>query len=62
MSDTDNNSTFVKKGIPTKRTSKIMYHNRSCYKCVNAPCFLGFENMRTDFGLAGCIDYKEKHD
>jgi hypothetical protein len=45
------------KGLPTKRTSKILYRNRSCYKCVKNPCFPGFENMKTDFAMAGCIDY-----
>lgn len=57
-----NNSsdTPIKKGLPTKRTSKILYYNRSCYKCKNAPCFPGFENMRTDFAIAGCRDYIDK--
>lgn len=56
MSDTVTN-TPIKKGLPTKQTSKIMYRNRSCDKCTKAPCFPGFENMRTDFGMAGCVDY-----
>jgi hypothetical protein len=50
----------VKKGLPTNRTSKIMYYNRSCAKCEKAPCFRGFENMKTDFAIAGCIDYVDK--
>lgn len=50
----------VVKGLPTKRTSKIMYFNRSCSKCIKAPCFPGFENMKTDFAIAGCIDYVDK--
>lgn len=45
------------KGLPTKRTSKILYRNRSCYRCKKNPCFPGFENMKTDFAIAGCIDY-----
>lgn len=48
------------KGLPTKRTSKIMYRNRSCSKCVKAPCFIGFDQMKTDFAIAGCIDYVDK--
>jgi len=45
------------KGLPTTKTSKIMYYNRSCSKCKKCPCFPGFENMKTDFAIAGCIDY-----
>jgi hypothetical protein len=58
MSDTT--SSPVVKGLPTKKTSKIMYYNRSCSKCVNAPCFAGFDQMKTDFAIAGCIDYLDK--
>ena len=59
MSTTTSNNPVVK-GLPTKRTSKIMYFNRSCSKCIKAPCFHGFENMKTDFAIAGCIDYVDK--
>lgn len=59
MSTTTSNNPIVK-GLPTKRTSKIMYFNRSCSKCLRAPCFAGFENMKTDFAIAGCIDYMDK--
>jgi hypothetical protein len=52
--------TVVVKGLPTKRTSKVMYHNRSCSKCKKVPCFSGFDQMKTDFALAGCIDYINK--
>lgn len=60
MSTTTTSNTPIVKGLPTKRTSKIMYFNRSCSKCLRAPCFLGFENMKTDFAIAGCIDYMDK--
>lgn len=53
-------STLPIKGLPTKRTSKIMYRNRSCYKCKRYPCMNGIDNLRTDFGLSGCIDYVDK--
>ncbi len=56
----DNTSNTVIKGLPTNRTSKIIYRNRSCYKCVKAPCFPGFDNMRTDFAMAGCLEYIDK--
>lgn len=59
MSTTTSNNPVIK-GLPTKRTSKIMYFNRSCSKCIKAPCFPGFENMKTDFAIAGCIDYVDK--
>lgn len=59
MSTTTSNNPVIK-GLPTKRTSKIMYFNRSCSKCIKAPCFPGFENMNTDFAIAGCIDYVDK--
>ena len=58
MPDTTINT--IVKGLPTKKTSKIMYYNRSCSKCANAPCFPGFEKMKTDFAIAGCIDYLDK--
>ena len=58
MPDTTTNT--IVKGLPTKKTSKIMYYNRSCSKCVNAPCFAGFDQMKTDFAIAGCIDYLDK--
>lgn len=57
----DTTSSSIVKGLPTKKTSKIIYYNRSCSKCINAPCFAGFENMKTDFAMAGCIDYKQKN-
>ena len=49
------------KGLPTKNTSKIIYYNRSCKSCVHNPCFPGFENMKTDFAVAGCMDYINKN-
>ena len=55
MSDTFNDTTVVKKGLPADRTSKILYYNRSCSKCIHAPCFVGFENMKTDFAIAGSL-------
>ena len=58
MPDTTTNT--IIKGLPTKKTSKIMYYNRSCSKCANAPCFAGFDQMKTDFAIAGCIDYLDK--
>ena len=57
---TTGTNTSIKKGLPTNRTSKILYYNRSCSKCVNAPCFPGFDNMKTDFAIAGCRDYIDK--
>lgn len=53
-------SSTTVKGFPTKHTSKIMYRNRSCEKCLKCPCFPGFENMKTDFAIAGCIEYVDK--
>lgn len=49
------------KGLPTKKTSKIIYYKRSCKTCIYCPCFSGFENMKTDFAVAGCMDYINKN-
>lgn len=48
----------MKKGLPTKHTSKPLYMDRECIKCSRYPCFEGIDKMKTDFAKAGCLDWE----
>lgn len=47
------------KGLPTKRTTKPIFVDRTCKECANYPCFKGIDRCRSDFAKSGCKEWQQ---